>query len=266
MSKKTIYQMMSEARENGIVGLSKNAKCEKCGERLSIGWVVCPGCGATIEECVSEKEPVKAPKNQQEGTKMKRFGFRKFEAEEADEIEQMGDELLEDEVEEETEQEETEVPVEDDSITVDEVMAAVQDLVADSGIEVVNEYEKTALCFDLEADDGSTAHVVYDGKSVQFFSDDELVSSMQAETLSDFIAALESSLSEGEEEEGEEIEGEEEVEPPAEEPVEAPAEEGHKVSPLVRVKTKFEARKALKKAAEKVVPKGKKEEKRRACG
>ena len=110
MSKKTIYQMMSEARKNGIVGLSKNAKCEKCGERLSIGWVVCPGCGATIEECVGEKGPVKAPKNQQEGTKMKRFGFRKFEAEEADEIEQMGDELLEDEVEEEeeTEQEETE--------------------------------------------------------------------------------------------------------------------------------------------------------------
>ena len=101
----------------------------------------------------------------------------------------------------------TEEEVED--VSTDEVLKAVEDMLKDTNISVKDAYEKLAFAFELESDDGMTAKVVFDGASVQVFSGKtgELVSSMQAETLDDFLDALKETLTQG----GNEQESDEEV-------------------------------------------------------
>lgn len=261
MTRKSIFQLMREAKK------AKPSTCEKCHESLDVSWVVCPHCGMPVEDMKQ------APK---EENKNRRRWNRLNEAEE--DVSSEEEAVAEDEVEEELPAEEE--PAEDEEsqeetaevedVSVNDVLDAVEGLLADTGIQVTNSYEKAALCFDLESEEGD-AHVVYDGRSVQIYGvdDGELLVSMQAETLPDMLDALIAGLSEEEsvpevEEKPEEAqEGEEkseEEEEPAKEEKEAekaaeePTEEG---KPKVPAKEEKAAPKVERKSFKNLIKKRK---------
>jgi hypothetical protein len=228
MSKKTLFELMQERKKNNK---GKEMVCSNCKYELAKDWIACPSCG----------EPVKKKKQEFVGKdRLKRRYLIKESEDELPALEEdneeeetldeddevitdddldfdITDEDLEDDEEEDGEsssEEESDSEEEAEDVSTDEVLKAVEDMLKDTNISVTDAYEKLAFAFNLSSEDGNTAKVVFDGASVQVFSGEtgELVSSMQAETLDEFLDALKETLTQGNEESEEEEEVSEEKE------------------------------------------------------
>lgn len=192
--RKTISQLFKESEKSSS---SKRLVCAKCESMVEKGWVVCPNCGT----------PVKDMKKHERLAKKGRRWLRESEEDELDAIDDVESEMDEDVGELELPDDESDMVADDEetqdgeAVTVDEVIDAVKGLVGDSGIELTNQREKVVLGFDLTAEDGSGAQVFYDGKAVSVYTidTDELVASVQAESIPEMIEALGDVLSSTEE-------------------------------------------------------------------
>ena len=227
---------------------NKEMVCSKCECELQEGWVACPSCGNPVgkgKKRTNEKDEgryfnrkylIKESENEEEdlGDEEESFDEDLFLSDNEEDLKVLNsgsDE--EDGNEDEEESDEEDIDIEEDGeeekkdVSTDEVLKSVEDMLKDSGIEISDAYEKLAFAFELKSDEGLSAKVVFDGASVQVFSGEtgELVTSVKAETLDEFLNALKDVLTQEKEESEEEQEEEEEKEESEEEQEEQEEEE-----------------------------------------